>query len=646
MDVSCNWQGSTIELVLIDPDGTQITPRDAAANPRITYKPAPTYAIYTLENPKVGEWQIQATGTDIPPQGEPFNLTVSAASDFFTNLLSFDSSYTVGETIQIGIEVQEKTGDTFAAVLGATTAAKVIRPDGRVDTLNLHDDGSHDDRAANDGVYANNYRSVDKHGTYLIQVSAENGFSREIQRQVVVGRIDNVFIDGSSLTPAAGATLKQTPSVISAVISGPAGKINSNSIVLKVDRNTVSHTYDSINQLVSYRAGGLSSGEHNVQLSVRDTSGNAIETTWSFRTQVADALTERTTLTGHTSSVYSVAFSPDGQTIASGSGDNTIRFWDVNTATEIKKLIGHTDSVYSVAFSPDGQTIASGSFDNTIRLWNVTTGAEIKKLIGHTDWVWDVAFSPDGQTIVSTSVDKTVRLWDVATGTHETLTRHTDAVSSVSFSPDGQTIAGGSLDNIIYLWDVNTGMQRKTLIGHTGVVWDVSFSPDGQTLASGSADRTLHLWDVTTSIQHQILTGHTQGVYSVAFSPDGQTLASGSAGRIICLWDVNTGIQRQTLTGHTDTVLSVAFSPDGQTLVSGGDDNTIRLWGAAPDVQPSALAADVNGDGVVDTQDLTLVHANLGKYGQNDADINGDGIVNAEDIVLVLAAIEAAAGAP
>ena len=449
-----------------------------------------------------------------------------------------------------------------------------------------------------------------------------------------------------TLTPAAGATLDQAPSVISAVISGPAGKINSNSIVLKVDGNTVSHTYDSINQLVSYKPSGLSSGEHSVQISLQDASGNTIETTWSFRTQAADALTERTTLTGHTHSVYSVAFSPNGQTLASGSGDNTLRLWDVNTGTEIKKLIGHTESVYSVAFSPDGQTLASGSWDDTLRLWDVNTGTEIKKLIGHTDSVNSVSFSPDGQAIVSTSVDQTVRLWDVATGTHETLTRHTDDISSLSFSPDGQIIAGGSWDGTVRLWDVNTGRQRKILIGHKGVVWDVSFSRDGQTLASGSGDRTLHLWNITTGIQHQILTGHTQGVYSVAFSPDGQTLASGSADRIICLWDVPTGTQRQTLTGHTDTVLSVAFSPDGQTLASGGNDNTIRLWGSAPDVQPPALAADVNGDGVVDIQDMKLVHANLGKYGQNDADVNGDGIVNAEDIALVLAAIEAAGGAP
>ena len=165
-------------------------------------------------------------------------------------------------------------------MLGATTAAKIVRPDGKIDTLTLFDDGSHNDVTANDGVYANNYRSVDKQGTYLIQVSVENGFSREIQEQVVVGSIDNVFIDGSTLIPAAGATLKQTPDVISAVISGPAGRINANSIVLKVDGGTVTHTYNQVNQLVSYQPGGLSGGSHDVQLSLRDVSGSKIETTW------------------------------------------------------------------------------------------------------------------------------------------------------------------------------------------------------------------------------------------------------------------------------------------------------------------------------------------------------------------------------
>ena len=646
VDVSCDWPGSTIELVLIDPEGTQITPQDAAANSRITYQSAPTYAIYTLENPNPGNWQMQATGTDIPAGGEPFNLSVNATSDFLTNFLSLDSSYAVGDTIRIGIEIDERTGDTFAPVLGATTSAKIVRPDGKIDTLTLHDDGSHNDVAANDGKYANNYRAVDKQGTYLIQVSVENGFSREIQEQVIVGSIDNVFIDGSTLIPAAGATLKQSPNVISAVISGPAGRINANSIVFKVDGKTVTHTYNQVNQLASYRPGGLSGGSHDVQLSVQDVSGSKIETIWSFSTEAIGAVTARTILTGHTGGVTSVAFSPDGQTIASGSDDNTVWLWDAATDTFNRKLTGHTGGVTSVAFSPNGQVLVSGSEDKTIRLWDVNTGTELKKITGHTGPVYSVAFSPDGQKLASTSANRTVQLWDINTGTQlQIFTGHTGAVFSVAFSPDGQRLASGGADNTVWLWDVNTGTQLGRLTGHTGAVFSVAFSPN-ETIASGGSDGTLHLWDVNTRTQLQIFTGHTGTVYSVVFSPDGQTIASGSSDKTTLLWDVNPGTQPQILNGHTDAVLSVVFSPDGQTIASGSRDNTVRLWGSAPDVQPPELTADVNGDGVVDFQDLTLVYANLGKYGQNDADVNGDGIVNAEDIILVTAAIEAAGGAP
>jgi WD40 repeat protein len=281
------------------------------------------------------------------------------------------------------------------------------------------------------------------------------------------------------------------------------------------------------------------------------------------------------TLTGHSNSVISVAYSPDGQTLASGSSDKTIKLWNVNTGKLLQTLTGHSDWVWSVAYSPDGQTLASGSEDETIKLWDVKTGNLLQTLEGY----YKVAYSPDGQTLAlaSGSDDKTIKLWNVKTGKSlQTLKGHSEVVSSVAYSPDGQTLASGSLDKTIKLWNVNTGNLLQTLEGYS----EVAYSPDGQTLAlaSRSDDNTIKLWNVNTGKLLQTLKGHSDSVYSVVYSPNGQTLASGSDDNTIKLWNVKTGKLLQTLTGHSDSVWSVAYSPNGQTLVSGSRDNTIKLW--------------------------------------------------------------------
>ena len=286
--------------------------------------------------------------------------------------------------------------------------------------------------------------------------------------------------------------------------------------------------------------------------------------------------TRYVTFIGHASSVSSVVFSPDGQTLASGSYDNTIRLWNVQTGTHLRTLMGHTDRIYSVVFSPDGRTLASSSYDNTIRLWNVQTGIHLRALTGHRGSVYSVVFSPDGAMMASGSGDGTIRLWSAQTGIHlRTLTGHTAAVNSISFRPDGQMLASGSYDGVLRLWEVHTGRHIHKLSGH---ISSVVFSPDGQTLASGSLDKTIRLWDVDVGRHIRTLIGHTRSVNSISFSSDGQTLASGSADHTIRLWDVGTGKHHQTLTGYTGEVSSVVFSPDGRTIASGSSDGTIRLW--------------------------------------------------------------------
>ncbi|MCP4345291.1 MAG: PQQ-binding-like beta-propeller repeat protein, partial [Desulfobacterales bacterium] len=287
-------------------------------------------------------------------------------------------------------------------------------------------------------------------------------------------------------------------------------------------------------------------------------------------------------LSSHSFSVSSVSFSPDGTRIASGSDDNTVRLWDVETGKELSVFKGHSSLVSSVSFSPDGTFITSGSADNTVRLWDVETGKELSAFEGHSSSVSSVSFSPDGRRIASGSHDKTVRLWDVETGKELSVFKG-HSVNSVSFSPDGRRIASGSPDKTVCLRDVETGKELRVFKGHSSYVYSVLFSQDGRFIVSGSHDKTVRLWDVETGKEVIVFKGHLSDVKSVSFSPDGTLIASGSKDNTVRLWDVETGKEVSVLKGHSSEVNSVSFSPDGRRIASGagslsGKDITVRLW--------------------------------------------------------------------
>ena len=242
-----------------------------------------------------------------------------------------------------------------------------------------------------------------------------------------------------------------------------------------------------------------------------------------------ELLTELRVVSGHTAAVMSVAMSADGQTLVSGSGDGTIKVWNLHTGQELRTLSGHTSVVMSVAISVDGQTLVSGSDDETIKVWNLHTEQELRTLSGHIFTVYGVAMSADGQTIVSGSYDKTIKAWDLHTGQElRTLSGHTAAVNGVAISADGQTIVSGSGDGTIKVWDLHKWQELRTLSGHTAAVMSVVISADGQTLVSGSGDGAIKVWDLHTGQELRTLSGHTAIIYSVAISADGQTLVSGS----------------------------------------------------------------------------------------------------------------------
>ena len=285
------------------------------------------------------------------------------------------------------------------------------------------------------------------------------------------------------------------------------------------------------------------------------------------------------TIFEHRNTVWSLAFSPDSQLLASSSGDKTIKLWQLNSGELLRAFPGaHSDTIWSIGISHDGQTLVSGSGDKTVKIWNLNTGELLRTLAGHTDTVSSVAISQDGQTVVSGSGDKTVKIWNLNTGKLlRTLVGHTDAVRSVAVSSDGKIIASGSADKTVKIWNLNTGQLLHTLTGHTGNIISVAISPNGEMLASGSNDKTIKLWNPQTGRLLHTLVGHSDHINSVAFRSDSKVLVSGAEDRLIKLWNPETGTLLHTLSRHREDVYAVAISPDGKTLASGDKDGEIKL---------------------------------------------------------------------
>ncbi|WP_138505913.1 serine/threonine-protein kinase [Nostoc sp. PA-18-2419] len=295
------------------------------------------------------------------------------------------------------------------------------------------------------------------------------------------------------------------------------------------------------------------------------------------------------TLTGHSamlSSINALAFSAQGNILASTNDQKNINLWNLNTQKVLASLSGHCQAVKSVAFSPNGKILASASDDKTIKLWQMETLTEIYTLLGHSHAVKSVAFSPDGEILASGSWDKTVKLWNVSTGVQIcTLAGHQLHVSSVAFSPQGQILASASYDRTIRLWQISCQKLKNCpcytllgiLSGHTWAVLTVAFSPDGKILATGSDDNTIKLWEVNTGQLISTLVGHSWSVVGVAFTADGETLISASWDKTVKLWRVSTTEEIVTLSSHTDSVSAVAVS-QGQLIATGSKDKTIKLW--------------------------------------------------------------------
>ncbi|MBX5449408.1 WD40 repeat domain-containing serine/threonine protein kinase [Thermogemmatispora sp.] len=289
--------------------------------------------------------------------------------------------------------------------------------------------------------------------------------------------------------------------------------------------------------------------------------------------------------------IYAVAWSPDGQLIASSGADGSVQIWEALSGRLLQLCQGHRGPIYGLAWSPDGQCLASAGRDGTVRLWSLSSGKELTSYQGHTSYVYGVAWSPDGQALASASDDGTVHVWTAANpGENSVYRAHHHSVKAVAWSPDGQRLASGGGDCTLRIWPRPTTRGRSFFTswllarkqvnchGQQRRIDAIAWSRDGRYIAVARAGGQVEIWESQHGKLQLTYHQHRGPVYALSWHPRGFLLASGGRDGLLHCWQASDGRQLLTYDSRQGIIYALAWSPDGHYLAGGGKDGSIYIW--------------------------------------------------------------------
>lgn len=312
----------------------------------------------------------------------------------------------------------------------------------------------------------------------------------------------------------------------------------------------------------------------------------------------------RMILSGHSGGVTAVSIVVDGHLAISGSQDETLLLWDLDSGLPINRLKGHMDVVTDVVATTGGSLAVSASYDKTLILWDLDSGLALKRLVGHQGPVSAVAIAANDCLALSGSHDNTLIAWDLRSGSAlKILKGHRHQITAVAVTADGRRAVSGSQGRTLIVWDLDRGSLIHKLIGHTADVTAVAMTPSGGRAVSGSSDGTLLVWDLSTGkLLHRLRCQGTP-IDSLVLSNDGKRAIFGSD-RSLIVWDLDSGVEMKRFSGHADSIIGVALSKDGNQAITASRDRSLSVW--ALDFPNTASTADSHTDGVTSITRLTL----------------------------------------